>query len=44
VDEDEPAGGTPLWVKIFGVVALAVLLVLVALLVFGGGHGPSRHG
>ena len=34
----------PAWVKVFGVLAIAVLVLLVVLLVFGGGrHGPGRH-
>jgi hypothetical protein len=34
---------TPRWVKVFGIVALAVtVLVIIALLT--GGHGPGRHG
>ncbi len=37
--------GTPRWVKVFGLVALAVVLAFVILLLTGGGagHGPSRH-
>jgi hypothetical protein len=35
--------GTPLWVKVFGAIALAVILVFVVLLVLGGGHSPGRH-
>ena len=39
-----PDTGTPRWVKVFGIVALAlVLLVVVAMLVVGGEHGPGRH-
>lgn len=37
--------GAPRWVKIAGMVAVALAL-LVAFIVFtgvGGGHGPSRH-
>jgi hypothetical protein len=34
---------TPLWVKLFGAIALAVVLVFVVLLVLGGGHSPGRH-
>jgi hypothetical protein len=37
--------GTPRWVKVFGIVA-AVVIVLLALLLFigrGGEHGPGRH-
>jgi hypothetical protein len=39
-DADEVA--TPRWVKVFGVVALVVLVLFVMLLLLGG-HGPSRH-
>ena len=38
--------GTPRWVKVFGVIALAVVLLFVILLLTrgpGGGHGPGRH-
>jgi hypothetical protein len=38
--------GTPRWVKVFGIIALAVVLLFVILLLTrgpGGGHGPSRH-
>ena len=36
--------GTPRWVKVFGVVALVlVLIVIVGLVTSPGGHGPSRH-
>ena len=36
--------GTPRWVKISAVVALAVLLLVVAFMaVAGGEHGPGRH-
>jgi hypothetical protein len=37
--------GTPRWVKVFGIIALVVaLLVFVMLLIGGGDHGPQRHG
>ena len=40
----ESPPGTPRWVKVFGVIALVVLLLFVILLVTGrGGHGPARH-
>lgn len=40
----ESTPGTPLWVKVFGIIALAVVLLFVILfLVGGGGHGPGRH-
>ena len=37
--------GLPRWVKVFGIIAL-VLVLLFAMLVFsgiGGSHGPGRH-
>lgn len=33
--------GTPRWVKVFGIVAI-VLVVLIAITLFTG-HGPGRH-
>ena len=38
--------GPPRWVKIFGALALLVLLLFIVLLVTGRGgeHGPGRHG
>jgi hypothetical protein len=33
---------TPRWVKVFGIVA-AVLVVLVVILLLTGNHGPGRH-
>lgn len=41
--DSQPASGTPLWVKVFGIITLVVLLVLVVLLLAGGNHGPGRH-
>jgi hypothetical protein len=35
--------GTPRWVKVSGVIALAVLLLLLVLLLTGPNHGPGRH-
>lgn len=39
------APGTPLWVKVFGAISLAVIVAFVVLLLIGGGggHGPARH-
>jgi hypothetical protein len=40
-----PYPGTPLWVKVFGIIAL-ILIVLVVIALFtgvGGEHGPGRH-
>ena len=49
---EEPEGApdlasaqTPRWVKIFGAIALVVIvLFVVVLLIRGGEHGPGRHG
>jgi hypothetical protein len=36
--------GTPRWVKVIGIVLLAVLLLALAVTVIGGGqHGPGMH-
>lgn len=35
--------GMPRWVKVSGLVAAVVLLLLVVTLLFGGKHGPYRH-
>ena len=40
---DTRAPGIPRWVKVFGIVAAALVLLFVVLLLTGG-HGPSRHG
>lgn len=34
---------TPRWVKVAGIIALAVILLLAILLLSGGNHGPGRH-
>jgi ABC-type transporter Mla subunit MlaD len=34
--------GTPRWVKVFGIVALVVVVLFVVLLLTGG-HDPGRH-
>ena len=34
---------TPRWVKVFGIVALILAVLVVAKLLIGGGHGPGRH-
>jgi hypothetical protein len=42
--ERDVATRTPRWVKVFGLVALAVAVGFVVLLLAGrGGHGPGRH-
>lgn len=36
--------GTPGWVKVSGIIALVlVLLVIIMLFASAGGHGPGRH-
>ena len=34
---------TPRWVKVFGIIALIVVLLFVVLLFAPGSHGPGRH-
>lgn len=42
VDESPP--GVPRWVKVFGVVAVIVVLLAIAAMIWvGGEHGPGRH-
>ena len=44
-DRDAPPG-MPRWVKVTGVVAIVLVLLVGVLLLFGngpGGHGPGRH-
>lgn len=39
-----PYPGTPRWVKVFGIIAIGLVLLVVILLLTGGpGHGPGRH-
>lgn len=33
----------PRWVKVFGIVAAAVILLLLVLSLTGNNHGPGRH-
>jgi hypothetical protein len=43
-EKDAQTNGTPRWVKVFGIVALIVIVLVVVMLVTGrGGHGPGRH-
>jgi len=38
------AEGTPRWVKVFGIVALVLVVAIVVMLLAGiGDHGPGRH-
>ena len=36
---------TPRWVKVFGIIAIVVVLIFVVIQLtgVGGGHGPGRH-
>lgn len=34
---------TPRWVKLFGIMALGIVLLLGIMLLAGGEHSPSRH-
>ena len=40
-----PYPGTPRWVKVFGIIAIGLVLLVVILLLTGGPgrHGPGRH-
>ena len=41
---NDVGAGTPRWVKVFVAIALVVVLLFVALMLFGDGrHGPRRH-
>ncbi len=35
--------GTPRWVKVVGIIAVVLLLVLGIIMLIGGEHGPGRH-
>lgn len=42
--DPEATVGPPRWVKVFGIIALVLaLLVVVVMFVGGGEHGPGRH-
>ncbi len=40
-----PDSGTPRWVKVFGIIAviLVLLFVVIQFTGVGGSHGPGRH-
>lgn len=45
-DSNDDTGSTPRWVKVFGIIALVVVLLFVLLHLTGrgpGGHTPVRH-
>jgi hypothetical protein len=41
--DPESTTGTPRWVKVSGIIALALVLLFVIVMLTGGGHGPGRH-
>ncbi len=43
--EPGSTAGTPRWAKVFGIIALVLVLLFAILLLTGGGggHGPGRH-
>ena len=42
--EGPPQLGTPLWVKVFALIAVVLISIFLVVLIIGGGHGPGRHG
>jgi hypothetical protein len=38
-----PTTGPPRWVKVSGIIALALVLVVLIVLLTGDNHGPDRH-
>ena len=40
--DSDSSNRTPRWVKLFGIVAL-ILVLLLGILHFSGGHGPGSH-
>ncbi len=47
-EREDPANrgrtaGPPRWVKVSGIITLALIVLLLILLLAGGNHGPGRH-
>jgi hypothetical protein len=38
-----PTVGPPRWVTVAGIIALALVVLVLIVLLAGGNHGPSRH-
>jgi hypothetical protein len=38
-----PTAGPPRWVKVCGIIALALVVLVLIVLLAGGNHGPGRH-
>lgn len=34
---------TPRWVKVSGIIAIAIILLIIIKIFIGGDHGPGRH-
>jgi uncharacterized membrane protein len=45
MNESDPGtrNRTPLWVKVFGIVAVVIVVALIVALVAGVQHGPGLH-
>ena len=43
--EPEPTTGAPRWVKVVGIIALVMVVIVIVFLLTGGPgrHGPGRH-
>ncbi len=39
----EATTGSPRWVKVVGIIAVVLLLLLGIIMLIGGEHGPGRH-
>jgi hypothetical protein len=44
LDRTGETTGTPVWLKVFGIVVLIVVVLFVVVTFAGGGHGPGLHG
>ena len=38
-----PTAGPPRWVKVSGIITLALIVLVLIVLLAGGNHGPGRH-
>jgi hypothetical protein len=41
--DNEAPTGMPRWVKVLGIIAVVLLLLLGIMMLIGGEHGPGRH-
>ena len=42
-DGRRSTAGPPRWVKVFGIIALVLVVPVVVMLLVDGNHGPGRH-